>query len=548
MEFLVALLTLAVLALAGFVWSLSARLARLESRLAANAFAPQPPLATGAAAASREGAPARAAPPTFSHLFEQLIGGRLLIWVGGVALVVAAVFLIRYSIDLGLITPVMRMVAAALFGAMLLALGEWAHVAPRLADDRRVSQALVGAGLAVLYATVYGSYYLYGFIGINAASVLMLAVTAAALAQSLRHGPGTAALGLIGGFLTPWLVGDPHTGALPLLFYLALLDAAVFAIAWVRKWPWLAGVAVLASFAWTGYLLTRPADEAILGGGFALALGVLARLLRPAGGSLAWLQPVGIAGLELAILCARSDVGATGWLLFGAAALAAVALPRLKGDMPVEAFPILALALLLLPVRRLYDDPNLAVAATWFTLLFGVAAAVIAAERRSLWWTILACLGFAGPVLALRQAAPELLSFGGWGMVQALLALGPLALVLAGRRGGPAEDGAPGFVAALAAAALLTLAAVDLLPSDGLSIGWLVLAILFIAGGMALHDRALRLAGLILLTLTVLKLFLIDAAALGGILRILSFLGLGVSLLALGWFYGVLLRSERAAA
>jgi uncharacterized membrane protein len=95
---------------------------------------------------------------------------------------------------------------------------------------------------------------------------------------------------------------------------------------------------------------------------------------------------------------------------------------------------------------------------------------------------------------------------------------------------------------------MLALAAVDLVPEDGLSIAWLVLAIAFIAGGMAAKDRALRVAGLVLLTLTVLKLFLIDAAALEGVLRILSFFGLGASLIVLGRFYGTLLRAERSAA
>ena len=37
------------------------------------------------------------------------------------------------------------------------------------ADDPRIAQALVGAGLAVLYATAYGSHVLYGLIGTGAA-------------------------------------------------------------------------------------------------------------------------------------------------------------------------------------------------------------------------------------------------------------------------------------------------------------------------------------------------------------------------------------------
>jgi uncharacterized membrane protein len=51
------------------------------------------------------------------------------------------------------------------------------------------------------------------------------------------------------------------------------------------------------------------------------------------------------------------------------------------------------------------------------------------------------------------------------------------------------------------------MAAVDLVPGDMVSIAWLVLAILFITAGMVLHNFPLRIAGLVLLTGTVLKLF-----------------------------------------
>jgi hypothetical protein len=41
---------------------------------------------------------------------------------------------------------------------------------------------------------------------------LMLLITAAALGLSLRHGAPTAVMGLIGGFATPLVVGDPQGG------------------------------------------------------------------------------------------------------------------------------------------------------------------------------------------------------------------------------------------------------------------------------------------------------------------------------------------------
>ena len=84
-----------------------------------------PPLESGSAAPFAR-APAEPEPEreTLGGVFERLVAGRLLIWLGGIALVVAAVFLIRYSIEIGLVTPKLRMIAAAIFGFVLLGAGE----------------------------------------------------------------------------------------------------------------------------------------------------------------------------------------------------------------------------------------------------------------------------------------------------------------------------------------------------------------------------------------------------------------------------------------
>jgi uncharacterized membrane protein len=78
----------------------------------------------------------------------------------------------------------------------------------------------------------------------------------------------------------------------------------------------------------------------------------------------------------------------------------------------------------------------------------------------------------------------------------------------------------------------------------GYSLAGLVVAIGLILAGMRLPDKALRLAGLILLTATILKVFLVDASELEGLVRILSFLGLGIALIGIGRLYGPVLRAE----
>ena len=56
----------------------------------------------------------------------------------------------------------------------------------------------------------------------------------------------------------------------------------------------------------------------------------------------------------------------------------------------------------------------------------------------------------------------------------------------------------------------------------GYSLAGLVLSIALLVAGIRLPDKALRLAGLILLTATISKVFLVDASELEGIWRILS--------------------------
>jgi uncharacterized membrane protein len=79
----------------------------------------------------------------------------------------------------------------------------------------------------------------------------------------------------------------------------------------------------------------------------------------------------------------------------------------------------------------------------------------------------------------------------------------------------------------------------------GYSLAFLLVSIGLIVAGVRLPDKALRLAGLVLLTATIVKVFLVDASALTGVLRILSFLVLGIALIGIGRLYGPILRAER---
>jgi uncharacterized membrane protein len=69
------------------------------------------------------------------------------------------------------------------------------------------------------------------------------------------------------------------------------------------------------------------------------------------------------------------------------------------------------------------------------------------------------------------------------------------------------------------------------------SVAWLVLGVGLLVAGAARKDRVMRIASLAVMVLTVGKVFLYDASELEGLWRVVSFLGLGLSLIGLSWFY-----------
>jgi len=66
---------------------------------------------------------------------------------------------------------------------------------------------------------------------------------------------------------------------------------------------------------------------------------------------------------------------------------------------------------------------------------------------------------------------------------------------------------------------------------------WLAYALVLLAVGIWRRNMPLRYASLAVLMLTVCKVFLFDTAEIGGLFRVASFLGLGLSLMAIGWTY-----------
>lgn len=201
---------------------------------------------------------APAAPPKAPFDWESLVGVQLFSWVAAVALVVAAVLFLRYSIDHGWLTPPLRMAIGLLTGIGLLVVCE-------LKAARRypvTANALDGAAIAVLFSTFFAAHALWKLVPALPTFGLMALVTGAAVLLSVRRDSiFIALLGLVGGFATPALLSTGEDRPFGLFGYLLLLNAGLAWVAHRKKWPVLTVLCALLTaiyqWGWVAKFLTE---------------------------------------------------------------------------------------------------------------------------------------------------------------------------------------------------------------------------------------------------------------------------------------------------
>ena len=202
-------------------------------------------------------------PPAASRALDAVTSwfttGNVPVKVGVVVVLFGVGFFIKYAIDNELFAfPVWaRLVGLALFGLVMVGVG-W-----RLREQREVyALSLQGGGLGVLYLTTYAAFEFYALLPATVAFGAMVVVTVAAgIAAVLQNSRTLIVLGIAGGFLAPLLAATEAGNHVALFSYYAVLNAAIFTIAWFKAWRILnllgfAFTFVIASF-W-GYQGYRP--------------------------------------------------------------------------------------------------------------------------------------------------------------------------------------------------------------------------------------------------------------------------------------------------
>jgi uncharacterized membrane protein len=492
-----------------------------------------PPIAASGAAAAPPPLPSHLPPPVppgpaaspRSISFEERFGTRWVVWVGGIALALGGIFLVRYTIQQGLIGPAVRIALGALLAVALIGVGEWARRKERLLGlpglpSADIPSILTAAGTIVAYATVYAAYALYNFLPPGAAFILLGLVALATLAAALLQGPTLAGLGVVGAFVAPLLVASEEPDYWSLYIYTAVVTAAAFALARARLWLWLAVTAIVLGALWTFPGADMFPVEAIGAHVFnALAGYVLAAVLLVCGllygpearpGEVDWLSSLALSAylLVAAFLVLTSRHDAIAFTAFAALTAATVAIAwraeAATGAVPVAALLAVAvvadwavpmiLSNLVAPAgpvapaiadpQRYNYGPHLFVAAAW-AVMFGIAGFL--AQGRStralvpILWSATAAIVPLAMLVALYYRIAELersLPFAGLALLlAAIYAVATETLVQRQPR--------PGLAAAGVIFATATLAALALALTFALEKGWLTIGLALIAPGAA---------------------------------------------------------------
>lgn len=540
----VVVLAFPVMALVGLILSLKhrnrlrlleARVAQLEAAMAAARFAqppvgdwepaPAPPVATAQhrpRPAEVEPAQVEAAPPlaptpapvphrpgprwnlsrfreNFSGI-EEKIGARWAVWVGGLALALGGVFLVRFAVEQNLIGPAGRIGLGLLLALALLGAGE----ALRRLDRRQgfpekplggwpqVPGLLTAIGTMTAFGSLYAGYELYHLLPPALAFVLLGLTATGTVLAALLHGPALAALGFVGAAVTPFLISSEEPNAWGVAILIMMVGAAALAVARLRLWRWFAVLAVAGMAAWGATLLLFSVPQAVpAAGALALALLALTALLltpghllgpahserphgerphgerprgeRPQDGLPDETLPDAVATLGAALALAvavfaaqQAGVGALPLAVFIATALGALAL---AWRAPAATFAAVAVALtapVILAAWEFPPQPGSALAPP------GPVAGVVAEPARlsvgpfAFYGFAMGLLLVAGGIAGAWRARRGLFAIG-WATAGAA---GPLLLLIASYgRLAELERSLPFAALALALAALLTAAA-----------------------------------------------------------------------------------------
>jgi uncharacterized membrane protein len=516
--------------------------------------------------------------------FERLFGGRVLAWIGGFATLLGIVFLMRSAVDSSWFTEEVRTLLAAFGSLALLVLGVWLHERKGRLEVARVAVAVAIPGLFATTVVAAQAYDLISpVLGLEAAALIGAIGVAIAVRWSSML---VAGVGMLGALAAPMLVGTTGEGG-SIAFVAVALAASVGVLLW-QRWNWLSLAAFAVSapqlISWiskSGFItfegVAVPSESsllvlAVLSGFWVLyAAAAFGYELRARGEEKlpisSWLlllcSSVFVVGTGCIVIGGDSALALDGWI-FGFAALhLLLGGAAIRFGIHREIGSLLTgggIALGSIGLANAFDGPTLV--AVWSGLAAALAYMATRVDRGSsptlsdaqrLLIGAFAFLALGIVHLLVIEAPPYAIVDGVEDLGSSLVAIAccagaALACWYWGRQIEPRAATVSGFIGAAGFVYLGSVLIIDAIGADDggeareigqawLSAFWAATGLGAVVWGMRRKSPKTRLGGLALLTVAIAKVWTYDLAELEELARALSFVALGLLLLAGAFAY-----------
>ena len=519
--------------------------------------------------------------------WELVLGGNWMARIGVLAVVIGMGFFLKLAFDNDWIGETGRVVLGVVAGLAMLGGGEyWKRRYPAYA------QALVGGAVALLYLTIFAAFAIFELIDLYPGIGLLFLISVASAALALRYeSMALAIIGIFGAFVAPFAMGGFAQGSdevavansgssIQLMVYVMVVDVGVLVLSTFRSWRWFTLLGLLGSLisfgSWYGgygdevslltaqgsltiifllfvgattlfHIVWRRVPEAFdlslmvinVAAYFGISYGLLWDDFRPWMGGFTLLLSLFYGGLAYAVLVRSKEHVYLSLMALGIAlVLLTVAVPvQLGGPWVSVAWAAEGAVLMWLSFRLGLHELRLFSLGVFVTLAVHLLAFDTSVNLRDFRLILnYRMLAFASGVVSLYLAAylmrRERDATQEWekGTVLPALLVGASFLslwVLSAEVIAAVDSGVVNVTGRTA----------DHVKSLSLSLLWAVYASLALVLGIVKRWRVVRLAGLGLLVVPILKLFLFDSFALERGFRVAAFMGLGGILLVGGFLY-----------
>ncbi|MFV0481905.1 MAG: DUF2339 domain-containing protein [Campylobacteraceae bacterium] len=194
----------------------------------------------------------------FVKFFKWISGGNLVAKVAIVILFFGLSFLLKYSIDNGLLSPEVRILGSAVLGFVLIGLGL------KLKKSKEVyALILQGGGVGILYLATFAAIKLYSMIPTPLAFFILVALCFISVVFALsQKALSLAVLAFCGAYLTPVLLSDGGGNHKVLFAFYVLVSIAILVISKFRSWRVLNLLGFIFTFVVFGLWMMRSYNHA----------------------------------------------------------------------------------------------------------------------------------------------------------------------------------------------------------------------------------------------------------------------------------------------